>query len=127
MIARSVFALLACVLTVLALPINGAAAGEADVVDVAVQKQENGTYRIEVTVSHEDEGWDHYADKWVVADADGNILGERVLLHPHVHEQPFTRALSGIKIPDGLDTVFVMAHDSVHDWGGKVIEVTVPR
>jgi len=127
LITRSVFALTVPVATALALLVNGAAAGEADVVDVQVQKLENGSYRFDVTVSHEDEGWEHYADKWVVADADGNILGERVLLHPHVHEQPFTRGLSGIRIPDGLDTVFVMAHDSVHDWGGKVVEVTVPR
>lgn len=127
MIARSVFALAVPVVTALSLFISGAAAGEADVVDVQIQKLENGAYRFDVTVSHKDEGWEHYADKWVVADADGNILGERVLLHPHVHEQPFTRALSGIKIPDSLDTVFVMAHDTIHDWGGKVIEVAVPR
>lgn len=123
---KTLVAVSAIVASVFALR-SAAEAGEADVVAVEVQKQESGTFRFDVTVRHADEGWDHYADKWVVADKDGNILGERVLLHPHVNEQPFTRSLSGIKIPDGLHTVLVMAHDSVHDWGGKVIEVAVPR
>jgi len=104
-----------------------ARAGEADVVGVEIQKQGNGSYRFDVTVRHADEGWDHYADKWVVTDTDGTVLGERVLVHPHVNEQPFTRSLSSVTIPNGTDTVIIKAHDSVHNWGGKVIEVAVPR
>lgn len=106
---------------------SGSLAGEADVVGVEVKQQSDGTYRFDVTVSHADEGWDHYADKWVVTDKSGNILGERVLYHPHVNEQPFTRSLSGVKIPIELDTVIVKAQDSVHEWGGASVEVVVPR
>jgi len=98
-------------------------AGEADVVGVDARLQAGGTWRFSVTVRHEDEGWDHYADKWIVAGPDGTVYGERVLLHPHENEQPFTRSQPGIRIPDDVSTVTVKAHDSVHDFGG--VEMTV--
>lgn len=47
---------------------------------------------IHVTLSHPDTGWDHYANFWHVLDDKGNVLAERELVHPHVHEQPFTRS-----------------------------------
>ena len=94
-------------------------ANEADVTDVVVTAQENGTYRFDVTVLHADSGWDHYADKWEVVLPDGTIAATRTLMHPHVNEQPFTRSLSGVKLPDGIDTVTIQAHDSVHGYGGK--------
>lgn len=99
-------------------------AGKADVVGVETEKAADGTYRFDVTVRHGDAGWDHYADKWVVAGPDGMIYGERILLHPHEDEQPFTRSQSGIRIPAGVKQVTVRAHDKVHGWGGA--ELTVP-
>ncbi|MEJ2453939.1 MAG: hypothetical protein P8103_07260 [Candidatus Thiodiazotropha sp.] len=101
-------------------------AGNPDIVDVKAACPEKGYCNFSVTLSHADEGWDHYADRWEVLDPDGEILGTRTLLHPHVHEQPFTRSLSQIAIPDGLERVFVRAHDSVHGYGGKKIEVQLP-
>jgi len=80
-------------------------------------------YRVSVTITHEDEGWDHYADKWDVLDAEGNLLGTRVLMHPHDTEQPFTRSLS-LSIPMNVEKVTIRAHDKVHGYGGK--EMTVP-
>lgn len=103
------------------------AAGEADVVAVTVSAQGGGTYRFDVTIRHADEGWDHYADGWEVLAPDGTPLGYRKLLHPHVDEQPFTRSLSGVEIPDGINEVVVRAHDSVHEWGGVEMTVAVPR
>ena len=102
-------------------------AGEADVVDVAVTRTGDGAYRFDVTVAHADAGWDHYADRWEVVAPDGTVLGERVLLHPHETEQPFTRSLSGVAIEAGIATVTVRAHDSVHEWGGAEMTVDVPR
>ena len=96
-------------------------AGEADVVGVEVIKDGNDLYRFNVSVSHADTGWKHYADKWEVLGPDGSVLGTRTLLHPHVDEQPFTRSMSGIKIPAGLTEISVRAHDSVHEYGGAVI------
>jgi pyruvate-formate lyase-activating enzyme len=102
-------------------------AGEADVIDVEVKKIGDNTYQFSVTVSHNDEGWEHYADKWDIIAPDGQVLGTRTLLHPHVDEQPFTRSLSGVKIPEGITEVTIRAHDSVHEYGGKVIRVTLPQ
>ena len=100
-----------------------ALAGEADVVGVKASSGINGTWSFSVTVRHDDEGWDHYADRWAVLGPGEKILGTRVLMHPHVGEQPFTRSLAGVEIPEGLSTVVVRAHDSVHGYGGEEVEV----
>jgi hypothetical protein len=85
----------------------------------------DGGWRFEVTVRHGDTGWEHYADGWEVLGPDGTRLGYRELLHPHVQEQPFTRSLSGVEIPDGVDQVQVRAHDNVDGWG-PAVQVTLP-
>jgi hypothetical protein len=119
MIFRCLVLLVACLACLCA----GAFAGEADVVEVVVAANDRGGYNFTVTVAHGDTGWDHYADRWEVLDGDGNILGTRTLYHPHVNEQPFTRSLSGIEIPDRVRVVTVRAHDRVHGYGGKVVSV----
>ena len=103
-----------------------ASAGEADVVGLEVIKDGNGLYRFNVSVSHADAGWKHYADKWEVLGPDGSVLGTRTLLHPHVDEQPFTRSLSGVEIPESITEISVRAHDSVHEYGGVVIRKKIP-
>ena len=86
----------------------------------------DNTYKFDVTVRHADEGWKHYADKWDVTAPGGTVLGTRILAHPHVDEQPFTRSLTGVKIPENIDEVTVRAHDLVHGYGGKTVNVKVP-
>lgn len=98
-------------------------AGKADVIEAEAELENRGTYRFEVTVRHDDEGWDHYADRWEVVAPDGRVLGTRTLFHPHETEQPFTRSLSGVKIPNDVDGVIIRARDSVHGYGGKEIAV----
>lgn len=100
-----------------------AIAGEADVVDVKAEKSADNSYRFSVSVRHADEGWDHFANKWDVVDPEGNVLGTRVLAHPHVNEQPFTRSLSNVEIPTGMEYVVIRTHDSVHEYGGKEYKV----
>ncbi|TKB12399.1 hypothetical protein [Desulforhopalus sp. IMCC35007] len=101
-------------------------AGKADITDVKVTKQSDGTFNFEVTVYHADEGWDHYADSWEIRDQNGNLLATRTLHHPHVAEQPFTRSLSHVKIPIDIKEVTLRAHDSVHLYGGKTMTITMP-
>lgn len=79
-----------------------------------------------MTVVHNDDGWEHYADHWRILDAEGAELGRRVLLHPHVAEQPFTRSLSGVVVPEGVQRVTVQAHDKVHGYGGAELTVDLP-
>ncbi|WP_171133574.1 MULTISPECIES: hypothetical protein [unclassified Ruegeria] len=74
------------------------------------------TWRFDVTIRHPDTGWDDYADGWRVLDMDGNELGMRVLHHPHVDEQPFTRSLGGVVIPAGTTQVQIQARDNVGGW-----------
>lgn len=114
------------ILAVLALLTPSAYAGEADVVGVKVTPESGGTFRFDVTVRHDDTGWDHYADRWDVLGADGTVYGERVLLHPHVNEQPFTRSLGGVSVPDNVTEVVIRAHDSVDGLGGKEMTVQLP-
>ncbi len=83
-----------------------------------VSASRNGdTWRFDVTIRHPDTGWDDYADGWRVLDMEGTELGMRVLHHPHVDEQPFTRSLSGVAIPEGVTQVQIQARDNVGGWG----------
>ncbi len=121
---RTVSGMLALsVLTMVAAP---ARSGEADVVDASARRQADGTWTFSVTVAHADEGWDHYANRWDIIGPDGTVYGERVLLHPHVGEQPFTRSLSGVAVPDGIARVTIRANDSVHATGGKELDIDLP-
>lgn len=76
-------------------------------------------WTIAVTLAHPDTGWDHYASGWEVLAPDGTKLGYRELTHPHVDEQPFTRSLSGVVIPDGLDHVLVRPRCTLDGWVGN--------
>ncbi len=102
-------------------------AGEADVVDVAIRRSADATFAFDVTVRHDDTGWEHYANKWEVVAPDGTVLGTRVLHHPHETEQPFTRSLSGIKIAATIKSVTLRAYDSQHGAGGATKTVQVPH
>ena len=104
-----------------ATPANGC----ADVVEVTIDATTNG-FTVSATVRSADTGWEKYADLWEVRSPDGAVLGERVLAHPHVEEQPFTRSLSGVAIPDGVDEVTVAARDSIAGFCGAEYAVEVP-
>ena len=103
-----------------------AVSDQARIVDVKVTDNQ-GSFRFDVTLEHADTGWDHYADGWEVMSPAGDILGKRVLAHPHVDEQPFTRSLSGVRIPQGVNTVTIRAHDSVHGYNKEMFEVDLTR
>lgn len=101
---------------ILALPPVAGLSGEPVIEAVRATKGGSG-WRFDVTVRHADSGWDHYADGWGIYAEDGRRLGYRELLHPHDGEQPFTRSLTGVKIPAGVTRVIVRAHDKVHGDG----------
>ncbi len=102
-------------------------AGEVDIVSAEFNKNLNNTWNVDITLRHEDTGWSHYADNWRVVDAEGNILGDRVLYHPHVNEQPFTRSLSNITLPKGTRTVYIEAHDKEHGWTKKRLRIDLNK
>ena len=99
-------------------------AGTTRIVDVKVECNSSCTFS--GTLQHADTGWDHYANQWDVVTLDGVVLGTRVLYHPHVNEQPFTRSLSGVKIPTGTRSVKIRAKDSVHGYSAEEYSVQLP-
>ncbi|MEM9383452.1 MAG: hypothetical protein AAGA68_00195 [Pseudomonadota bacterium] len=104
-----------------------ARAGEVEVAAVSIHHQQGDRYRFAVTLRHHDEGWDHYANAWEVLTPRGEVLGRRVLAHPHVDEQPFTRSLAGVKVPAGILEVTVRAYDTVHGTGAsKTVPMPAP-
>jgi hypothetical protein len=104
--------------------------GNADVVYVKAVQAADSTWTFHVTVNHPDTGWEDYADGWDVLTPDGMVLKPdpespftRLLLHPHVDEQPFTRSQSAIVIPESVTQVRVRAHDLVDGFGGREVVV----
>lgn len=113
-------------LAVLFALLAGTAFADAPVIEgVQATEVAGAAWRFDVTVSHPDTGWSHYADGWRIEDAAGAVLGLRVLAHPHETEQPFTRSLSGVDVK-GAQRVFVRARCIVDGWSDAVFEVTLP-
>ncbi len=104
---------------------GAAMASDVEIVNVAASQSGNA-WRFDVALRHPDTGWDHYADGWEVLAPDGSSLGMRVLVHPHVNEQPFTRSLSGVEIPAGITTVTIRARDNVDGWTEKTYSFDLP-
>lgn len=102
-----------------------AAEGCADVVDAEVTRS-GDRFVVTATVESADTGWDRYADAWEVRTTGGDVLATRVLAHPHVDEQPFTRSLTDVEIPAGVTTVEVAARDSVVGFCGSTATAAVP-
>lgn len=119
MVKKSLMAALAV------LAASPATAGQVVIEKVKVTARGGESFRFAVTLRHDDEGWEHYADLWQVLDPDGAVLGERVLAHPHVDEQPFTRSAT-ITVPEGTEKVTIRARDTVHGWAKATSEVVVP-
>lgn len=83
----------------------------------------DGLWSFNVTLAYPDTGWEDYADGWHVATPDGEILATRILLHPHVNEQPFTRGQGNVSVPADVDTVIVRAHTLVRGYSDATVEV----
>ena len=99
-----------------------ALAGEVKIMDAKAEQQRSG-WTFHVTLRHDDTGWEHYADAWRIVDKDNKELGKRILYHPHEDEQPFTRSLRNVMIPQQESIVFIEAHDKVHGWSKQKFQV----
>lgn len=106
---------------------GGPAAAEAPEIVKVVAKASGMGWNFDVTVKHPDTGWGHYTDGWEIVSADGKVLAYRKLHHPHVDEQPFTRALNNVMLPDGTREVFVRAHCSKHGFDKSTYKVKLSR
>jgi hypothetical protein len=95
---------------------------EANVVGVELDEA-SGAVRFDVTLYHDDDGEDGYANWWQVETLDGDQLGRRDLLHAHSTD-PFTRSET-IEVPADVNCVVVRGHDQTHGYGGQALTVAV--
>lgn len=94
-----------------------------DVIAATATTTREGGWLFSATVSSPYDSPERYADAWRVLAPDGTELGVRELAHDHASEQPFTRTLSGVVVPAGVDVVTVEGRDQVNGWGGATVEV----
>lgn len=85
-----------------------------------------GTWRLDATLSSPYDTPERYADAFRALSEDGTVLGVRELAHDHANEQPFTRSLTGLEIPDDVERITVEGRDLAHGWGGDTVELEVP-
>ncbi|MDZ4095549.1 MAG: hypothetical protein U1D35_11680 [Paracoccaceae bacterium] len=111
----------------LALILASPALAEDPQVVAAKATLHGGAWTFDVTLAHPDTGWDHYADAWEILAPDGSRLGIRDLAHPHEAEQPFTRSLAGVIIPEGIQHVLIHPRCTVDGWAGASYTLTLPR
>jgi len=97
-----------------------------DVLAVKVRASGAGAFDFDVTISSPYDTPQRYADAFRAAAKDGRVFGERVLLHDHGDEQPFTRDLYGVTIPPEVRVIVIEARDQKWGYGGKVVEVALP-
>lgn len=97
-----------------------------DVLAAKVRLSGTDTFDFDVTVSSPYDTPQRYADAFRVMGRDGAVYGERILLHDHAGEQPFTRDLYGVRIPRAVTVVVIQARDQRFGYGGKTIEVVLP-
>jgi hypothetical protein len=105
---------------------DDAAQKHPDVVAVKVRAAGPDRFAFDVTVSSPYDTPQRYADAIRVAGKDGTVFGERVLLHDHADEQPFTRDLYGVRIPRAVRVVVIQARDQRFGYGGKTVEIALP-
>lgn len=111
-------------------PATTSPVGAADcpeVLAVEMRQTEVGVFTVSATVRSVDIEGVSFADAWEVRDLDGNVLGIRVLAHPHANEQPFTRSVSDVSIPPEVTEVVVDARDSVRGFCGISLVAEVPH
>ena len=96
------------------------------VISAKAQPRGANRFDFDVTVSSPYDTPQRYADAFRVMGKDGTVYGERVLLHDHAAEQPFTRDLYGVVVPAGVRSVVAQARDLKNGWGGKTVEITLP-
>ena len=96
---------------------------EANVTGVELEPTDGRTFDVGVTLIHDDDGEEGYANWWQAETLDGERLGRRDLAHAHGTRE-FTRS-ADIDVPEDISCVAVRGHDQTHDYGGQAMLVDV--
>jgi hypothetical protein len=97
-----------------------------DIIAAKITPRGGMRFDFDVTVSSPYDTAARYADAFRVKAPDGRVLGERILLHDHADEQPFTRELTGVAIAVEINEVTIEGRDLKNGWGGKTLLVRIP-
>jgi hypothetical protein len=98
-----------------------------DVVAVSTTPGPEGV-TFDVTISSPYDSPQRYADAFRVRAPKGEVYGVRELAHDHAAEQPFTRSLPDVALPEVVTEVVIEARDSRNGWGGRTQTVSfAPR
>jgi hypothetical protein len=98
-----------------------------DIVGASFDPIGDTTWSVRVTLSSPYDSEDRYADAWRVLLPNGTVLGTRQLTHDHAAEQPFTRALNNVEIPEDTQSVLIEGHDLINGWSEDTIEFDLPE
>ena len=89
--------------------------------------EEGGTWSFSASMSSPYEvqtGLSKYCDLFEVRTTSGmnyTVLGKRAFDQDHPYEQPFTRVIRDVTLPNGVNSVVAIAHDSVDGYCGSTI------
>lgn len=114
------------IVTLAPLCLASARAGDANVIRVQARERSSGVFDLDVTVRSNDTGWDRYADRIEAVGPKGEILGTRLLDHPHETEQPFTRDLHDLRVPAGIARITVRARFKPTGEAGDAVTIALP-
>ena len=120
----SIVALLMPIAVFLCFPVQAADNLEQkypNVISAKVRHDSGDIFDFDVTVSSPYDTPQRYANAFRVMDRNGQVFGERKLVHDHEDEQPFTRDLYGVTIPKGVRIVIVQARDQKYGYGGEKV------
>jgi hypothetical protein len=125
--ARLTLAMLACA----SISLSAHAGDQAiqrypDVLHAKITAKTAVSFDFDVTISSPYDTPQRYADAFRVLGKGQQVYGERILVHDHQTEQPFTRDLYNVTIPAGVKTVQIQGRDQQYGYGGKSIEVALP-
>lgn len=102
----------------------------AKIADVQVKRDsadQSGIYHFEVTIEHEDKGWDDYLEAWEVFGPDGRILASRPFFKPQPEKSKSVTALTGVIVPEDIETVTIRARTYPVGLEGEPFEVKIPH
>jgi len=98
--------------------------GAADVIAATARQAADGSWSFEVTMRCDDRGADYFCDRFEVLTPTARVVGVRRLLHDHTDEQPSTRDLQGVHVPDGFPRgVLIRGHHHIRGYDGAALKL----
>ena len=82
-------------------------------------------FTFQVMISSPYASAERHTDAVRVIGDDGVVYGILELTHPHAGQQPFSRTLRDVEIPESVTKVIIEGRDSTYGWGGEVVTLAI--